>query len=294
MGGIYAREERLPERVWRAISLHYLPIGVEAEAPPTRQQLGAAGTVWAAVSLADKLDSVAGMFTAGERPTGSRDPLGLRRQAQGAIKVLADLPLLTGLDTRVRLGTLLEKAAAPFGGYGDAAGPLFTFRADRIGYLLEQRGYDVRTVRAVLHGRTEDVSPLEARMKLEALAKLSGSPALLGVATLLKRVKNITKGVVASESLEAIRPRLVEPAELALRTEIETRAPAIREAAAGGAFGTAFASIAALQPAVAKFFEDVLVMAEDEGLRQARLQLVATLRDLILGIADISEIVVEG
>ena len=92
MGGIYAREEGLPEQVWKAIYFHYLPIGVEAEAPPTRQQLGAAAVMWAAVSLADKLDSVVGMFTAGERPTGSRDPLGLRRQAQGAVKILADLP----------------------------------------------------------------------------------------------------------------------------------------------------------------------------------------------------------
>jgi glycyl-tRNA synthetase beta chain len=294
MGGIYAREERLPERVWRAISLHYQPIGVEAEAPPTRQQLGAASTVWAAVSLADKLDSVAGMFTAGERPTGSRDPLGLRRQAQGAVKVLADLPQLTGLDTPVRLGTLLAKAAEPFGGYGDAAGPLFTFMADRIGYLLEQRGYDVRNVRAVLHGRTEDVSPLEARMKLEALARLSGSPALIGVATLLKRVKNITKGVADAGDWAAIRPALVEPAEVALWADVDGRAPGIRGAAARREFGAAFAGIAALQPTVAKFFDDVLVMADDEQLRQARLQLVAALRDLIMGIADISEIVAEG
>src|SRR4029079_4845865 len=73
MGGIYAREEGLPEAIWKAIYFHYLPVGVEADAPPTRQQLGAAAVTWAAVSLADKLDSVVGMFTAGERPTGSRD-----------------------------------------------------------------------------------------------------------------------------------------------------------------------------------------------------------------------------
>ena len=124
MGGIYAREEGLPEEVWKAIYYHYLPVGVEADAPPSRQQLGAAAVTWAAVSLADKLDSVVGMFAAGERPTGSRDPLGLRRQAQGAVKILADLPELTGLDRRLALGPLLEQAGAPFGGYGDAAAPL--------------------------------------------------------------------------------------------------------------------------------------------------------------------------
>ena len=126
MGGIYAREEGLPEEIWKAIYYHYLPVGVEADAPPSRQQLGAAAVTWAAVSLADKLDSVVGMFWAGERPTGSRDPLGLRRQAQGAVKILVDLPDLAGLENRLPLGRLLEQAALPFGGYGDseAAAPV--------------------------------------------------------------------------------------------------------------------------------------------------------------------------
>ena len=88
MGGIYARDEGLPEEVWKAIYYHYLPIGVEADAPPTRAQLGKAAVTWAAVSLADKLDTIVGLFAAGERPTGSRDPLGLRRQAQGVVKIL--------------------------------------------------------------------------------------------------------------------------------------------------------------------------------------------------------------
>jgi glycyl-tRNA synthetase beta chain len=294
MGGIYAREEGQPESVWKAIYFHYLPIGVEADAPPSREQLGAAAVTWAAVSLADKLDSVVGMFTAGERPTGSRDPLGLRRQAQGVVKMLADLPEMTGLQTRLQLGPLLARAVDPFGGYGDSLGPLFSFMADRLGYLLEQRGYDVRNVRAVLHSGIEHVSPLEARLKLEALAEMGGSEALLGVATLLKRVKNITKGVADTGDWPAIQARLVEPAEQALWSQVDARAPAIRKAAAGGDYREAFAGIAGLQPAVAKFFDDVLVMTDDEALRHARLALVATLRDLILGIADISEIVTES
>jgi len=294
MGGIYARAEGQPEPVWKAIYFHYLPIGVEADAPPSRQQLGAAAVTWAAVSLADKLDSVVGMFTAGERPTGSRDPLGLRRQAQGAVKILADLPQLTGLELRLQIGPLLARTAEPFGGVGESSGPLLSFLADRLGYLLEQRGFDVRSVRAVLHGGIEGVSPLDARLKLEALAQMSGSAALLGVATLLKRVKNITKGVVDTRNWPAIQARLVEPAELALWAQVDTRAPGIRDAAARGQYREAFAGIAALQPAVAKFFDDVLVMTDDEALRHARLALVAALRDVILAIADISEIVTEN
>ena len=293
MGGIYAREEGLPEEIWKAIYFHYLPIGVEADAPPSRRDLGATAVTWSAVSLADKLDSVVGMFTAGERPTGSRDPLGLRRQAQGVVKILADLPELTGIDACLTMGPLLARAAEPFNGYGDALAPLLSFMTDRLAYLLEQRGYSVRNVRAVMHGGIEQVSPLEARRKLEALAQMSGSEALLGVATLLKRVKNITKGVGAAGDWAGIQARLVEPAELTLWSQIDARAPGIRDAAERGDYREAFAGIAALQPAVAKFFDDVLVMADDEQLRHARLALVAALRDLILGIADLSEIVAD-
>jgi glycyl-tRNA synthetase beta chain len=291
MGGIYAREDGLPEEIWKAIYYHYLPVGVEADAPPTRQQLGGAAVTWAAVSLADKLDSVVGMFWAGERPTGSRDPLGLRRQAQGAVKILVDLPDLAGLENRLPLGGLLAQAALPFGGSRDSEGALLAFMGDRLSYLLEQRGFDVRSVRAVTHSGPAAVSPLEALRKLGALGQMSGSESLLGVATLLKRVKNISKGVPTPAALETTL--LTEPAEQALVTALQNGANHIRAAASRGDYRDAFTGIAALQPPVAKFFDDVLVMAEDERVRAARLGLVAALRGLILDIADISEIVTE-
>ena len=136
--------------------------------------------------------------------------------------------------------------------------------ADRLAYLLEQRGFDVRSVRAVMHGGIEDVSPLEARRKLEALAQMTGSPALLGVAALLKRVKNISKGVATPQALPSADGVLTEPAEKALAAAIAAGAPTIRAAVERGDYREAFAGVASLQPAVAKFFDDVLVMAEDE------------------------------
>ena len=293
MGGIYAREEGLPEEVWKAIYYHYLPVGVEADAPPSRQQLGTAAVTWAAVSLADKLDSVVGMFTAGERPTGSRDPLGLRRQAQGAVKILADLPELTGLDRTADARRAAGTSRGAVRRVRRCRGAAVVVHGRRLAYLLEQRGFDVRSVRAVMHGGIEDVSPLEARRKLEALSQMTGSAALLGVATLLKRVKNITKGVATPQALPSADGMLTEPAEKALAAAIASGAPTIRAAVERGDYREAFASVASLQPAVAKFFDDVLVMAEDERLRAARLGLVATLRDLILDIADISEMVTD-
>ena len=292
MGGIYAREEGELETVWKAIYFHYLPIGVEADAPPSRQQLGAASVTWAAVSLADKLDSMIGMFAAGERPTGSRDPLGLRRQAQGAVKILADLPELTGVTARIALWDLVMQAASPWGFPAEAQRVARMFVRERVIYLFEQRGFDVRNIRAVVPLALERFDIVEARKKLEALAQLGGSEALRGVATLFKRVKNITRD--APPVSADILTHLKEPAEVTLRSELESRVPEIRNAAARGEYREAFAAIAALQPATAKFFDDVLVMTEDEQLRHARLALVAALRDLILEIADISEIVAEG
>ena len=292
MGGIYAREEGRPEAVWKAIYYHYLPIGVEADAPPSRQQLGRAAVTWTAVSLADKFDSLVGMFAAGERPTGSRDPLALRRQAQGAVKILADLPELTGLTTRVTIKTLLDNSAdlGSFTLDDQAKSALFTFVRERVTYLFQERGFDVRNIRAVLHA-WPDVDVVEARLKLEALAQLSGSPELQGVATLFKRVKNITKDV--PPVTEVLQKRLTEPAELALVNALPRLEAALSEAAGKREYRRAFTEIGALQPRVAKFFDDVLVMADEAELRDARLSLVGRLRDRILDIADISEIVTD-
>ena len=299
MGGIYAREEGQPEAVWKAIYYHYLPVGVEADAPPSRHQLGpttslgGASVTWASVSLADKLDSVAGMFAAGERPTGSRDPLGLRRQAQGAVKILADLVELTGVTTRIELWDLVTRALSAWAPSEDARQALRTFMRERVIYLFEQRGFDVRNIRAVVPQSLERFDMVEARKKLEALAQMSGSEALRGVATLFKRVKNITKGV--SGGLAAGQPDLLkERAEVALLQALKEVEPRIREAADKADYKQAFHHIELLRAPVASFFDDVLVMAEDEKLRAARLALVARLRDLILDIGDISEIVTES
>jgi len=292
MGGIYAREEGQPEAVWKSIYYHYLPIGVEAEAPPSRQQLGGASVTWAAVALADKLDSVAGMFAGGERPTGSRDPLGLRRQAQGAVKILADLPELAGITARIGLWDLVVQASSSWPPAEEAQQALRTFIRERVCYLFEQRGFDVRNIRAVVPQSLERFDMVEAKKKLEALAQMSGSVALQAVAELFKRVKNITKGVAFGATPDAAM--LKEPAEVGLIESMNAIEPRIQAAVSKSDYKQAFQAIEALRGPVAQFFDDVLVMAEDEKLRTARLALVAHLRDVIVDIADISEIAPEA
>jgi glycyl-tRNA synthetase beta chain len=295
MGGIYAREEGLPEAVWRAIYHQYLPTAVEANAPPSRAQLGAAAVTWAAVSMADKLDTLVGLFSAGERPTGSRDPFGLRRQAHGLFRILVDLPELTGLAVRPTLGALIAAAELDLPLEQAAREALTAFLTERLTYVLEQRGYDVRNVRAVLAGRPlAGISPLEARRMLEALPEFTGTPVFQQLATAFKRVKNIGLGAVPSEAAEGTDPYgpLHEPAELALVAELRRRQPVIeRVLESGDNYRQAFAEAAGFGPFVDRFFSDVFVMVEDPALRQARLSLMTSLARLILRLADISEIV---
>ena len=317
MGGIYAREDGEPEEVWRAVYHHYLPIGVTADAPPRPDDLGGAGTSWAAVALADKLDTLVGLFRAGERPRGARDPFGLRRQAHGVFAILVDLPELTGLTARPDLGHLVAAAEAAHEGERDAANDareagqesatepeaverLQQFLLERLRFVLEQRGHDVRNVRAVTQPwpSWRAVVPLDARRKLEALAGFTGSTDFQQLAALFKRVRNIARELPDAELADveagraAVSDEPPEPAEAALAAELERRRPAIAAAVAAGTdYHAAFAEAAAFGPAVDRFFTDVLVMAGDPDLRRRRLVLLKRLEHLILQLADVSALV---
>jgi glycyl-tRNA synthetase beta chain len=288
MGGIYAREEGLPEPVWRAIYHHYLPIGVEADAPPTRAQLGDAAVIWAAVSLADKVDTVVGLSNAGEKATGSKDPFGLRRQMHGIVRILMDLPEFTGVDREVSIKSLVDAAEGSVGAGTSWAAGLAGFAQDRVQYALEQRGVPLEIYR----GATPpigDVVPLRARRVADALQRMRTSEDFQALAVLFKRVKNIAKELKGTALLD--RAALTEPAERAFLAELDARQPRIERSAQAADYRQAFIEIAGLRPAVDRFFTDVFVMVDDERVRTARLTLMADLRDLILQLADISEIV---
>ena len=290
IGGIYARQQGLPEQVWKAIYYQYLPVGVEADAPPSREQLGSAAVTWAAVSLADKLDSVLGLYAAGERPTGSRDPFAIRRSGQGAVRTLMDLPELTGIDREVSLTDLSSRAYQPHAqraADSGAAALAEGFWNERVRFALEQRGFGVEIVRAATS--TGDVNPLRARRIAEAIQGMRGSEDFQALAVLFKRVKNIARELHGEVVLD--RSAITEPAERAIVDELDTRRPQIEAAAARSDYRGAFVEIAGLRAAVDRFFTEVFVMADDVRVRNARLKLMADLRDLILHLADISEIV---
>lgn len=305
MGGIYARAQGAPEEVWRAIYHHYLPVAIERDAAPRREDLGKAAATWAAVSIADKLDTLVGMFYAGERPTGSRDPFGLRRQAHGLLRILIDLPELTGLSAAMTIGQLRDLDRPPSERDAAVERSLSDFLRERLAYVLEQRGYDIRNVRAVTTGPLDeaqvvDLSPLQARRKLEVLPEFTDSADFRQLATAFKRVKNIARELPIAEfhRLEVAGPELrgslKEPAELALLDEHDRRKDIIQAVLrAGDNFRAGFAEAARFGPAVDRFFTEVFVMVDDPALRAARLRLMRRLEQLILKLGDISEIVTE-
>jgi glycyl-tRNA synthetase beta chain len=301
MGGIYAREEGLPEPVWRAIYFQYLPASVEADAPPTRADLGAGAVTWAALSAADKVDTLVSLFAAGERPTGTRDPFGLRRQAHGLLKILVDVRELTGLDVSVNLGAVRAEARRAL---ADLAEPgvtipaesaretddLTTFLGERLRYVFQQRGFSYDEINAIAGSARGFVDvPFDARLRLEALHRVRTSPDFEALAVAFKRVKNLSRELVSGpvETLD----RLSEPAELALRDDFAARGEQVRAAAARRDYFEAFRLASGFRPAVDRFFTDVFVMVDDATLREQRLTLIWRLHELMQELADISEIV---
>jgi glycyl-tRNA synthetase beta chain len=295
MGGIYARHEGLPEEVWKAIYFQYQPVGVEENAPPTRADLGKAAVTWAAVSLADKLDTIVGLFTAGEKPTGSRDPFGLRRAAQGVVKILADLPRTCAVLKRITLGELVDQAARGFG--LERPPHLDQFFAERMRYLLEKRGAAYDEVNAVVapDSGLDGLSPSTAVTRVNAISTARKSPEFEALAELFKRVKNISRGVTFSAGwpalLEYADSESREIAEKELIHQVAVQAHTLQDAGDHGDYARALKHIAAFKPFVARYFDDVMVMDDDSRIRDKRLQLMAGLRDLVAAIADISEIV---
>jgi glycyl-tRNA synthetase beta chain len=203
-----------------------------------------------------------------------------------------DLPELTGIDREIWLGPLLARAAAhapdTTGPWTDeAAQAALAFATERVRFALEHRGFPGEVVRAATPGG--DVSPLRARRVAEAIHGMRASEDFQALAVLFKRVKNIAKELRDDGPLD--REALTEPAERALLEALDLRRPRIERAVAGSDYRAAFVDIAGLRAAVDRFFTEVFVMADDVRIRNVRLKLMAELRDLILHLADISEII---
>ncbi len=277
MGRYYALHDGEPAAVADAIGTHYRP-RFAGDALPD-------GPVSAAVTLADKLDSLAGLFGIGQAPTGDRDPFGLRRAALGIVRILVerDFPL-----------SLHELVNAAFAGYnkrvGDAHADLQQFVYDRLSGYLKERGYSTLEVESVVSQRPVQICLVPRQ--LEAVRAFSKLPEAESLAAANKRVVNILKQAeakgesFANVALEALK----EPAERAL---FEALAAASRRATPlfqQGDFTGYLKSFAVLKAPVDAFFDSVMVMVEDSALRRSRLALLADLREQMNRVADISKL----
>jgi glycyl-tRNA synthetase beta chain len=301
MGGIYAREEGLPEETWKAIYFQYLPVAVEADAPPVRAQLGKAAVSWAAVTLADKLDTIVGFFAIGEKPTGSRDPYALRRAAQGVVKVLVDFEQLTSTSHRPVLGPMLWRAREEIaeqlqlGGVSqDERDQLWAFFMDRLRHLMQVRGLRSEEIQAVTTRVSfiDSVSGADLVERTRELARVRTTPAFASVAEAFKRANNIVEAAwgsgAAIERWGSHATRLHEPAELALKVALQKMGAEIASGLNARQPNRAVMAVASIQPELARFFEQVRVMVDDQQLQEARLALLAELRDRMAEIGDIS------
>jgi glycyl-tRNA synthetase beta chain len=296
MGGVYARVGGQPEEVWKAIYSHYLPHGVEADAPPTKAQLGRAAVMWAAVSLADKLDTLVGLFSAGEKPTGSRDPYGLRRAAQGVLKILVDLESLTGVSKRPTLDRMIEQAYEGYGlpaPGGDARNALRLFLMDRLQHLMQARGAGHEEVQTVTGGgvdRVAEISPVDLIEWASEWKRVVGTPLFESAAEAHKRAKKIVEAEWTQPDGRATRDEqqklLVEPAERDLRQHLDRVGDEIQRALTSRQPKKAIEAIASIQPVIGRFFDEVRVVVPDRQLKNARLSLLMDFHDAVSRFGD--------
>jgi len=296
MGGIYARVERLPEEVWKAIYFHYLPVGVEADAPPTKAQLGKAAVTWAAVSLADKLDTIAGlMIKATEQSTGSRDPYGLRRAGNGVIRLLVDLENLTGVFTKRSLRSFLEEACRlndveyPV---GQRANVFREFMTDRLRHVMQSRDLGYEEIQVVTGdlGRIEQVNPAVLMALAHEWRRIVGTAVFKSAAEAHKRANNIVErewvSVATPLSRSEQQALLTETAEVDLRKAVDRVSAEIETALATGSARKAIEAVGSIQPQIANFFDQVRVVVPDERLRTGRLSLLRDFRDVVARVGD--------
>jgi glycyl-tRNA synthetase beta chain len=280
VGGLYARAQGFSGAVANAIYDQYLPKSMEDSVPRTVEG--------ALLAIADKADTIVGMFGLGLEPTGSKDPFALRRAANGIVKILAEgepaLPLT--------LGDIVD-AASP-----DEAVRMRVeiFFAERLEfYLREAKGQAYDVVKAVLAAGANDVRDAVARA--EAVTAVRGSEDFAAVSAAFKRMKNILAQAGDSgefRSWRGVSGSNVEPSLAALKGASEAARASVTELIGAGNYVASLETIARLRPLVDRFFDEVMVMDPNPEIRRGNLVLLISIVDDIQRIADLSEIVTAG
>ena len=279
MGKYYAQHDGEDEDVCSALEEQYLPRFAGDRLPTTR--------VGIALSIADRLDTIAGIFAIGQKPSGNRDPFGLRRAALGILRTTLERSLELNLLELVRTAL----AAQPVPTTPEVASEIWTYLMERLrgAYLEdESRGVTTEMFDAVMAG--EPGSPVDIERRLSALGTFLALPEAQSLASANKRIANILRksGSEASGSVDS--NLLVEAAERGLYEGLQSAERSVRPAIAQRNYASALGELARLRDSVDRFFDSVMVMTDDVALRGNRLALLSGLRSLFLEIADLSRL----
>ena len=284
MGGVYARKEGLDERVALGLEQFYFPLFGKAPIPATEEG--------AVVSLAAKLDSLAGCFALGLEPTGKADPYALRRHALGLLRILLEKQFPFNAEELALWALELQPLTLDEKSKRAAAGKITEFLWGRAQSFFEEMGYRVDEIRAVRRGALEDVP--RALLRLAALASIRRHPDFDALSAAFKRASNILKqaaaGACANGEISLDEAALSEPAEKDLCAALERAEDLAHGEFAKRDYEAGLRILVGIKPALDKFFDDVMVMAEDPAARRARLALLSRLVGLFKEAADLSEI----
>jgi glycyl-tRNA synthetase beta chain len=282
IGEKYARNEGHPKAVAAAISEHYLPKNFGDKLPSTKTGI--------AVGIADKLDTIVGCFGIGLIPTGSEDPYALRRQGQGIISIILDKKLSLELEPLVAKAFFsYEKQKVKLRPAGDVLADLEAFFGARLKFHFTSEGFRYDVADAVLEGELNDLVATETAARI--LSELIGSKTLDDVLTGFERCFNLSKN--AKDGL-VDATKFVHKSENKLLAAAETGEAAYEKYENVGNVLSYLKSLAAMRPAIDKYFDDVLVMDKDAKVRANRLSLLRKIARLYLAVADFSKIVRAG
>jgi glycyl-tRNA synthetase beta chain len=275
VGGIYAREEGLREGVWQAVYDHYLPVNLDDPLPRTL-----AGCI---VSIADRIDTLAGFFSIAAKPTGSKDPFALRRSAQGIVQILLNRDKR---QVRIGIDRLLDIAGAT----GPVKDELIAFFSDRVRTILEASQYNFaydEIAAAMESGWQTSLTDLVDRVA--AVKAIRDEANFLSILDSAKRIANITAG---HDSTDVAPSRLENDVERRLNELASEVGEQIREMIGERDYRRALESFAGLAPELVTFFDEVMVNVEDEAVRKNRMSLLRKIGSAVGAIADVTKIVV--
>lgn len=281
MGRIYASVAGEPDGVSMAVEEHYRPTASGGVLPGTMEG--------AVLSIADKIDTICGCFSAGLAPTGTSDPYALRRQGIGLIQIALDRSFSFSLSALLNFSTALFKVSSG-ADPASAAKKVMAFLKGRMAYMLEESGISKDGVAAVLAVAGDDIP--ETWKKAHALQKLKAEPDFDAIAVAFKRVVNIIKKSQPAQTVvsDVDTALFAHASETELHARFLTISGKVRQYLQNGEIEDAFREIAGLRGAVDRFFDDVLVMDPDPAIRGNRFALLAAISALFELLADFSKL----